>query len=176
MILDEEILWKTRARQHWLKEGDGNTKFFHATANGRRRANTITMVEDGGNIIHREEDKRNYFYSYFKGLFAPTDNDRTSIGDWSELFSDGPSLNHADLTLPFSMEEIKKATFQLGGDKAPGPDGFNLRFFQVFWEMIKTDLFNIFLDLFNGSLSSASLDYSYICLIPKKEGAKVANV
>ncbi|XP_020114359.1 uncharacterized protein LOC109728378 [Ananas comosus] len=36
VILDEEILWKTRERQHWLKEGDGNTKFFHAMANGRR--------------------------------------------------------------------------------------------------------------------------------------------
>ncbi|OAY70197.1 hypothetical protein ACMD2_24755 [Ananas comosus] len=35
VILDEEILWKTRERQHWLKEGDGNTKFFHAMANGR---------------------------------------------------------------------------------------------------------------------------------------------
>lgn len=77
--------------------------------------------------------------------------------------------------IPFSMEEIKKATFQLGEDKAPGPHEFNLKFFQVFWDMLKADLFNIFFDLSNGSLNSAPFDYSYICLIPKKEGAKVAN-
>nr|CAD1827545.1 unnamed protein product [Ananas comosus var. bracteatus] len=36
VLADEEVLWKSRARQQWLKEGDGNTKFFHAVANGRR--------------------------------------------------------------------------------------------------------------------------------------------
>lgn len=157
VIQDEEILWKSRARQHWLKEGDGNMKFFHAIANGRRRENTIGTIEDEGKTIQREEDLREYFYSHFKGLFAPVDGDRGSVGDWSEFFSDRPLLNHSNLTQPFSMEEIKQATFQLEGDKAPGPDGFNLIFFQVFWDTLKVDLFNIFRELFEGSLSTGPL-------------------
>ncbi len=37
------------------------------------------------------------------------------------------------------------------------------------------DIFKIFVDLFEGTLNTGPLDYSHICLIPKKEGAKTAN-
>ncbi len=37
------------------------------------------------------------------------------------------------------------------------------------------DLFNIFRDHFNRTLDSGLMDYSYVCLIPKKECAKAAN-
>lgn len=36
----------------------------------------------------------------------------------------------------FSNEEIKVALDGLVGDKAPGPDGFNLTFFQSCWEIV----------------------------------------
>ncbi len=41
--------------------------------------------------------------------------------------------------------------------------------------MIKHDIMNLFRDLFDGTLNTGPLDYSYICLIPKKEGATSAN-
>ncbi len=73
------------------------------------------------------------------------------------------------------MEEVKKVTFQLGSDKALGPDGFNMRFYQKFWETIKEDLMCIFQELYDGNLNSGPMDYSFLCLIPKKEGAVTAN-
>lgn len=76
VIMEEEILWKTRAKQHWLKEGDGNTKFFHAMANGRRRENDIGSIEDSGEILHRGEDIREYFYSHFKGYVVRSGTER----------------------------------------------------------------------------------------------------
>ncbi len=73
------------------------------------------------------------------------------------------------------MEEIRRATFQLGSDKALGPDGINMRFFQQFWEVIIGDLSNIFQELYDGTLNSGPMDYSYICLVPKKEGVNTAS-
>lgn len=42
----EELKWKQRAKKYWYRNGDWNTKFFHACANQRRRKNLITTVLD----------------------------------------------------------------------------------------------------------------------------------
>lgn len=39
-----------------------------------------------------------------------------------------------------TIEGIKRATNELPKDKAPGPDGFSMVFFQEDWETIKDDL------------------------------------
>ncbi len=57
VLNDEEVLWRTRAKQNWLKEGDRNTKFFHAFANGRKRANCIGVLEEDGRVFSREGEK-----------------------------------------------------------------------------------------------------------------------
>ncbi|XP_020081720.1 uncharacterized protein LOC109705399 [Ananas comosus] len=46
ILQEEEILWNTRSKQFWLEEGDSNTKFFHAVANGRKHTNAIEVIED----------------------------------------------------------------------------------------------------------------------------------
>ena len=48
------------------------------------------------------------------------------------------------LTSPFSEEEIWTAVFQMEHNKAPGPDGFPAEFYQSFWDMIKSDLVQLF--------------------------------
>ena len=44
------------------------------------------------------------------------------------------------LLLPISLLELEKIVFNMKKGKAPGPDGFPIEFFQVFWEVIKYDL------------------------------------
>ena len=35
----EEMSWRQKSREVWLKEGDRNTRFFHRMANAHRRKN-----------------------------------------------------------------------------------------------------------------------------------------
>ncbi|KAJ1418166.1 Ribonuclease H-like superfamily [Sesbania bispinosa] len=46
LIMQEEAFWKQRAKVFWLREGDGNTRFFHAMANARKKRNVITALTD----------------------------------------------------------------------------------------------------------------------------------
>lgn len=40
------------------------------------------------------------------------------------------------------MEEVKMVIKLFKGNKAPGPDGFNLYFFQKYWSTVKNDVWN----------------------------------
>ena len=44
LLDDEEMCWGQRAKAHWLKKGERNTKFFHAQASKRRKQNTIVGI------------------------------------------------------------------------------------------------------------------------------------
>jgi hypothetical protein len=50
----------------------------------------------------------------------------------------------SSLELPFEEREVLEVVKGLNCDKAPGPDGFSLAFFQDCWDVIKTDLMGVF--------------------------------
>ena len=56
-------------------------------------------------------------------------------------------------------------------NKAPGPDGFPVEFYQHFWEVIKSDLMNMFHDLHFGDLPLFSINFCVITLLPKTREA-----
>lgn len=45
ILLKEDVYWKQRAKQFWLKEGDKNTRFFHGTANARRKIKKLSRLK-----------------------------------------------------------------------------------------------------------------------------------
>ncbi|XP_057811305.1 uncharacterized protein LOC131025528 [Salvia miltiorrhiza] len=53
------------------------------------------------------------------------------------------AANNAELIKPFSESEIKEAIWSCDGDKSPGPDGFNLKFWKASWDIIKKDFLKV---------------------------------
>ena len=49
-----------------------------------------------------------------------------------------------DLEKDFSEEEVRSAINDLGKEKAPGPDGFNIAFFRRCWEIVMGDMMGLF--------------------------------
>jgi hypothetical protein len=71
----------------------------------------------------------------------------------------------------FDDDEVVGVVLGFNGDKAPGPDGFTMGFFQSCWEVVKADIM-AFLDDFHGGYSfERSLNATFVSLIPKKTEA-----
>lgn len=133
---EEETYWHQKSRIQWLKEGDRNTRFFHASTKNRIARNRLTTIQgqDGidihGNAAIAAEAER-----YFSTLFTSG-----GVTDLSKVLSNIQTVVtdqiNADLTRDITTEEIRKALFSIGATKTPGPDGFTAAFYQHFWDTV----------------------------------------
>lgn len=71
VLMDEELYWKQRSMDNWLKAGDKNTKFFHFRTSPKKRKKRIEGVQDkAGNWVYDKEEVQNIFCEYFQDLFT----------------------------------------------------------------------------------------------------------
>ncbi|XP_019433996.1 PREDICTED: uncharacterized protein LOC109340725 [Lupinus angustifolius] len=135
------------SRRSWLKDGDSNSKFFHASINQRRRNNRIPGLFIEGEWI--DDPPR----------AIPGGIDFVNISDEDNSF----------LTAEFEEVEIKEVVWSCQGDNSPGPDGFNFSFIKRVWDVVKDDIFAMVDDFYqNGNLVKGS-NASFTVLVPKNE-------
>ena len=65
-----------------------------------------------------------------------------------------------------------EALCSLSGDKASGPDGFTMAFWQFFWDFTKVEIMAFFGEFFSLGTFQRSLNSTFLVLIPKKGGAE----
>lgn len=68
------------------------------------------------------------------------------------------------------MEEVRDAVFELGKDKALGPNNFPIAFFQHFWSEVKVEVMAFLQEFHLRGKLSMNLGASFIALIPKMIG------
>ena len=69
----EEISWRQKSRETWLKEGDRNTNFFYRMANAHRRRNCLNSISINGRKLVKEADIKDGLVNTFQNLLsAPT--------------------------------------------------------------------------------------------------------
>jgi hypothetical protein len=117
-LIQEEAFWKQRAKMHWLKEGDLNTKFFHMSATARSKVKKIERLKnENDDIITGQQNLCEVARVYFQELFTPKDG---SLDPVLSLIS--PRVSEADntsLEAPITKEEVRVALFQMHPDKSP---------------------------------------------------------
>ena len=75
------------------------------------------------------------------------------------------------LDRPFDEEVVFGVINDFNGDKAPGPDGFPMAFFQSCWSVLKTKIMEVFQNFHTQAMFGKSLNASFHALIPKKVNA-----
>lgn len=71
LMEQEELKWRQRAKENWLRDGDRNTKYFHTCANQRQRRNRIEQVVDRlGRTCTSQATMEQAFIDYYQHLFT----------------------------------------------------------------------------------------------------------
>ncbi|KAJ9683534.1 hypothetical protein PVL29_019210 [Vitis rotundifolia] len=169
-VIMEETHWRQLSREIWLKEGDRNTGFFHRMASAHRRNNSLERIKINGEWFLEEQAIREGIANAFKNFLSEDTGWKADIG---RLQLDQISHQEVEnLERPFTEDEIHAALMEMNGDKAPGPDGFTLAFWQSCWEFIKEEILEMFKEFYEHSSFLKSLNNTFLVLIPKKSGAE----
>jgi hypothetical protein len=166
LLVQDDMYWRQRAKTYWYREGDLNTKYFHAAATSRKKVNAISFLEnDDGIRISDDVGMRNVAKQYFEELFEEKISTTAPVINVLNRVISADDIRK--LTAPFQASEFKDAMFAMQPDKCPGPDGFNPGFYQHFWSTCSGDIYRECCQWLNEGQFPPSLNATNIALIPK---------
>jgi hypothetical protein len=90
---------------------------------------------------------------FYKQLFGPVVDFGVRLND--SIWDENEKLDENDrniLNAPFTEEEIHQAISQMEKNKAAGPDGIPIEFYQHCWCVVKNDMMRMFNDFHNQQI------------------------
>ncbi|GJX22998.1 RNA-directed DNA polymerase, eukaryota [Tanacetum coccineum] len=136
----------------------------------KRSQLAIRGVLIDGDWIDEPCKVKNEFLMHFANRFESPSGPCIDID--CHLFKKLSSEQVDDLECDVTFDEIKKAVWDCGTNKSPGPDGFSFDFIRTFWDILKHDFVNAIREFFISSKFPPGCNSSFIALIPKKHDAK----
>ncbi|XP_019248490.1 PREDICTED: uncharacterized protein LOC109227751 [Nicotiana attenuata] len=127
----EEKNWKQKAWMTWFKDGDRNTKFFHAQVKGRRKRLQLNRIQNSlGNWIEEDEEIVEEAVKFYEDQ-----NRETTVPTSFDIINHVPTLinveQNSDLVKQPTKDEVKNAVFGLNIDSVGGPDGYTDSFINL---------------------------------------------
>ncbi|GJT93456.1 RNA-directed DNA polymerase, eukaryota [Tanacetum coccineum] len=162
-----------KAKINWAIEGDENVKFFHGLLNKKRSQNNIRGILSNGVWLEDPGMVKSEFFNHFRCRFDKPSMSRARIN-----IPFPNSLSHdqkEDLESMVTKEEVKRAVWECGIDKSPGPDGFTFSFYRHFWSLIETDVFEAVMYFFSNGIMPVGCNSNFIALIPKIPDANMVK-
>nr|GEV17234.1 RNA-directed DNA polymerase, eukaryota, reverse transcriptase zinc-binding domain protein [Tanacetum cinerariifolium] len=115
-----------KAKIKWSIKGDENSKYYHGVLNKKRGRLTIRGVLVDDIWMESPHLVKHEFFEHIKNRFEKSNKSCILL---ERDFVKRISLEqNDDLERGVSNEEIKRAVWDCGIDKAPGPDGFTFGF------------------------------------------------
>ncbi|GKF06499.1 hypothetical protein Tco_0037167, partial [Tanacetum coccineum] len=162
-----------KAKVKWAIEGDENSRYFHGVLNKKRSQSNIRGImvddkwQDNPKVIKSE------FFLHFRKRFEKPSANRILI---DMNFPKTISIDQqTELEGAVSKEEVKKAVWDCGSDKSPGPDGFSFGFYRKFWTCIENDVFAAVNYFFTFGDIPKGCNACFIALIPKVHDANLVK-
>lgn len=166
LLEKQEVSWRQRAKQYWLRDGDKNTRFFHKSASTRNEHNKIKKLKnEDGEWQDTDEAIQDIIVQYFEKNFTASSTCE-QMPDRIMLQQITADQSHK-LMQSITEEEVRGAVFAMHPEKSPGIDGLNPCFFQVYWHTVKMDVVNFCRQFFETGELPENVNKTLVCLIPK---------
>ncbi|GJU14333.1 putative RNA-directed DNA polymerase [Tanacetum coccineum] len=167
--LDEERFLKQKAKIDWLEAGDSNSAYFHKAIKSKNSRSRIDVLLDSNNNEITGASVSEAFVEHYESFLGtatncvPLDTEGLFVIKVSDQIC-------SDMVRPISDDEIRTAMFDIGDDRAPGPDGFTSAFFKKGWIIVGTDVCNAVHDFFTNGQLLKKINHTFLALTPKKWG------
>ncbi|GKD17075.1 hypothetical protein Tco_1206233 [Tanacetum coccineum] len=144
---DEERFLKQKAKVEWLEVGDSNSAYFHKSIKSQNQRSRIDVIRNADDVEVTCSLVPTVFVEHYEA-FLGTQMQCSDL-DTTGLFTKQVSnVARDNMVRPITNDEIKKAMFNIGDDKAPGPDGYTLVFFKKGWDIVVGDVCNAIRNFF----------------------------
>lgn len=169
----EESILMQKSKETWLKLGDGNNSFFHASVKEKNKHKGLyTLTSLTGGLLSTQEEIEHEILDFYSALVGTKTAELRSID--LPAIRNGNTLSVVSasrLIRPVEEAEILAALRSIGDSKAPGLDGFNAFFFKTSWQVVKNDVREAIFEFFDTSNLYLAVNCSLITLIPKSPEA-----
>ncbi|GAA0140201.1 hypothetical protein LIER_35201 [Lithospermum erythrorhizon] len=156
----------------FLLEGDRCTKHFHSLIKRDNVRNSIShIVKSDGSCTSSPEEVSILLVDFYKELFGSSKEVHPIDED---VVTNGYILSTADcisLVAPVLDIEIREALFDIGNEKAPGPDGFSSAFFKPRWDLVGGDVCRAVREFFVTGVLLKNWNHTILALLPKVTGS-----
>ncbi|GKA81562.1 RNA-directed DNA polymerase, eukaryota [Tanacetum coccineum] len=161
-----------KAKVKWAIEGDENSRYFHGILNKKRSQSNIRGIMVDGKWQDNPICQSEFLLHFRKRFERPSDNRIFLDMNFPKTIS---LDQQTELESAVSKEEVKKAVWDCGSDKSPGPDGFSFGFYRKFWSCIENDVFTAVNYFFTFGDIPKGCNSCFIALILKVHDATLVK-
>jgi hypothetical protein len=170
----EEQMLRQRAKIDWLKLGDGNNRYFHASIKAKQsQCELRSIYREGGTMITTHDDIEQEVLGLYGNLMGKAGTNLMSID--IVAMRAGPQLTGDQremLVAPIQESEIYTALKSIGDLKAPGLYGYGAMLFKSAWNIVKYDVIAAVREFFVEEKIYHAINSTLVTLIPKHAAAK----
>jgi len=134
-------------------------------ANSNKRKNTIDSLLIDGTISTNSSDISKHIVKFYKELFTDQCSWRPVVDSIS--YDSIVEVKASLLEREFVDREVWEVVKEMNSNKAPGPNGYSMAFFQACWIVLKEDIMKVFHEFRTSGKFEKSLNATFLDLIPK---------
>ncbi|XP_021843644.2 uncharacterized protein [Spinacia oleracea] len=171
--------WRQRVKENWVKEGELASSLMFRRVKVRKVRNEIVSIKnDEDEWVEGQEGVSKVVLDSLLKVYVPQDN--PNQGEDIDLILRQlhcPKISRLEsgrMDAPITDEEIRKAMFDIGKDKSPGPDGMIAEFFQKYWDKIGEKVIEGVREFFRKGHILKEWNQALLVMIPKVASPEAA--